>query len=1018
MSARHRRTMGMVVLMATALPVAAAAPARDALETAFRHPLVTDADLDAWFSDTHCVLVCDGGPVLIRYPGITGLTVDGATTPAEAVGNDLVRAEMPAGQHEVRALTGGPPPAAGVLAPNAEAVATPEAFAERAAGLGPSDELVVRDGIYVAWRVELAAEGAADRRVVIRAETPGGVIFKGDTRLRTTGRFITLKGFRFEHCGPGMVVEIRGGSDNRVTQCHFFGCGNPRSTFTHILEVGMASHRNRVDHCYFTSSQSMSIGQRVQSDQEVGTHNRFDHNLFRDIYRYWRNGQENIQLGGGQQRSDDATVEPMALVERNLFDHAWGDSEIISNKSSANTIRQNVAAHCTGSAFTLRLGDRVRFEGNVMVGNQMGLRVMGRRHLIANNLFLGPEVAGIRLESGHRDGLSTVTTEGTLIAHNTIVNCGGAGIVAAGPSDERPFPATGNTIAANILVGNHGTLLAGEWLRDTSIRGNIFHATGSAVVGDVGEGALLRDPLLTGPGVMTRPAPGSPAINAGVPMALVPVDRWGRARDEAPDLGADEVGAADPPGGVPLLPDLPPPAVVSPELYIVGPVLQHSPDDPSAGWREAGGVKADGDTLVLTDTAIEPEVQTPADIVMSWDYHPHEFASVAKLAFACDAEGNGYELAWGGVAQDGKPSGVISLSKTATDTAVAEVADIVMYYQTYRLVSYGGAAVEQTKPRDDRWYSFILIRRGATVMLLMRDARDTDVPRAVLMYRDRGVIGGEAPSGAGLRIGQTGVGSWRGMTVHGCEYRGDTAPQPPLELAAQARGGERVILRWRDGGSGGAGYRYDLYRSAEPNFAPSAADLVAAGVVGSGYDDFAVQPRRRYHYAVRAVNQLGLASELARVQVSTAADGPRYRIVPAAEAQNVRPPLLVAEDEHGAYLMASLEAGMATTGPPDQGNAELRFAVPEEGRYSVWGLALGLSGTMDSFWLVLDPGEDPAFRGWSTGSGGSWTWIRIVNNAELSAGAHRLRIKHREPGARLKALLVTDDTGFIPAAAH
>ena len=271
MSARHRSAMGVLALAAAVLPVGAAAPPRDALETAFRHPLVTDADLDACFSDTHCVLVCDGGVALIRYPGITALTADGVTTPVETVGEDLVRVELPAGRHEVRALVDGPAPAVGVLTPDAEAVATPEAFAERAAGLRPGDELVVRDGVYAAWQAELVGEGTAERPVVIRAETPGGVIFKGDTRLRITGRFITLKGFRFEHCGPGMVVEIRGGSDNRIAQCHFFGCGNPRSTFTHILEVGVASHRNRVDHCYFTSSQSMSIGQRVHSDQEVGT---------------------------------------------------------------------------------------------------------------------------------------------------------------------------------------------------------------------------------------------------------------------------------------------------------------------------------------------------------------------------------------------------------------------------------------------------------------------------------------------------------------------------------------------------------------------------------------------------------------------------------------------------------------------------------------------------------------------------------------------------------------------------
>ncbi len=1011
-----RCTVGMLVLVTVGLPAAAVGQVRDALATAFMHPMVTDADLEAYFSDTHCVLLCDGGPVLVRYPGISGLTVDGAAVPVEAVGDDLVRAEIPAGRHEVHALTDAQRGAAGMLALDARAITTAEALAERAADLKPGDEMVVRDGIYTAWQVTFANEGTADRPIVIRAETPGGVIFKGDTRLRITGRFIVLKGFRFEHCGPGMVVEISEGSDNRVTQCHFFGCGNQRNTFSHTVRVGVASHRNRIDHCYFTATQNMSIGLRLFNDQEVGTNNRFDHNVFRDISRFWSNGQENIQLGGGQRDLEDPANWPMTLVERNLFDHAWGDSEIISNKSSGNTIRHNVAAHCPHSAFTLRGGNSVRFEGNVMVDNQGGVRVMGTDHLITNNLFLDMEVAGIRLESGHENGRSTVATEGTLIAHNTIIDCGGAGIVAAGPSEVRPFVATGNTIAANILAGSQGTLLVGEWLRDTPIVGNIFHTTASAVAGDVGDGALLRDPLFTGAGALIRPGPGSPAIDAGTPLELVPVDRWDRARGSAPDAGADEVGAADPPEGAPLLPDIPPPSAVAPELYVGQPVLQFSAGDPVAGWRGDGEVQVDGGTLVLTDAAIEPEVATPEDIVMNWDYHPHEYTSVAKLAFARDAEGNGYELAWGGVAEDGKPSGVITLSKTATDTAVAVVSDIVMYYQTYRLASYGGSAIEQTRPRDDRWYSFILIRRGATVMLLMRDARDTRAPRPVLMYRDRGVMGGDAPSGAGVRISQTGLGSWRAMTIHECDYQGESAPQPPPGLVAEARGGERIILRWRDGTSGRAGYLYDLYRSNEPDFTVSAENLVAAGVVGSAYDDFGVQPNTDYHYAVRAVNQLRRPSDSARVQTRTAADGLRYHVVSAATARDLQAPMVMAEDESGVCLMASLAAGIATSGPPEDGNAELRFSVPADGRYSIWALTMGPSSSMDSFWLVLDPGEEPTFRSWGTTNDGSWQWLRIAADVALAAGEHRLRIKHREPGGRIRDLLITDDVGFSPAA--
>ena len=75
-----------------------------------------------------------------------------------------------------------------------------------------------------------------------------------------------------------------------------------------------------------------------------------------------------------------------------------------------------------------------------MIDNADGLRAMGTRHTIVNNLFRDLPGRGIVFETGHKDGESNVATEGTLIAHNTFLDCFGGAIGGHATSDSRPHP--------------------------------------------------------------------------------------------------------------------------------------------------------------------------------------------------------------------------------------------------------------------------------------------------------------------------------------------------------------------------------------------------------------------------------------------------------------------------------------------------------------------------------------------------------------------------------------------------
>ena len=185
--------------------------------------------------------------------------------------------------------------------------------------------------------------------------------------------------------------------------------------------------------------------------------------------------------------------------------------------------------------------------------------------------------------------------------------------------------------------------------------------------------------------------------------------------------------------------------------------------------------------------------------------------------------------------------------------------------------------------------------------------------------------------------------------------------------------------------------------------------------MGEGLDDFKVRPRSTYTYRVRAANVVGLASDFVSAQATTIAGGPLYLYIDASAAKAVRFPLVIRTDPPSGdrYLTTPSNAGSPTQGPVEEGLAVYEFRAPKEGAYVLWGLTQAPDGSSDSFYLALDAQTLDSYFGWSTGVQDTWLWRRI-RRVNLSAGRHTLYVKHREGGAKLKALLLTDDLGYRP----
>ena len=621
-------------------------------------------------------------------------------------------------------------------------------FNSRAARLCPGDELVVQDGVYSNWTLQLPCKGAHDRPIVVRPHTPGGVLFRRATSILITGAHIVVRGFRFEHCGPESVVKFQDADRNRLTDCRFLHCGDPRRTFRFIVQVYDNSHHNRVDHCTFVGSKSMSLVlySSEKTQEKLGTHNRFDHNLFRDIFALSRNGQEPIMVGrGGRSEKYDA----FTIIEHNVLDNASGDSELFSNKSDRNTYRYNVAAYCKRAALSLRGGRDCLVEGNILVGSSEGVRIHGVRHRVINNLILDQERYGIMMPLGGRNHRQA---EDCLVAHNTVVNSRVAAL-AFHEWGGYKLPPKGNRIVNNIFVGDRGALLPLKepLARGNTISNNLLWATGAAKIGFQGRSAILADPRLLG--AMFVPAKGAPGIDGALTLPEVTRDRRGLPRPvgNAADIGADEaqVGAVQPLVTLPPIPLRRPPFDI--DALKAQAVFAMDSREPPRGWAvgRTGTVRAHGPELRLTDSEVWLGEELPDSFVAEWQYRPAEFASKVAVRFAARDRSGGYVLRFGGI--DGKlPNGIVTLSKGPEDVIVADGNDVVKPQRQRNTIPV---------PKDH--YRCRLVKQGGRLRLEIHGT-------PVLLWHDTGVVQGSVPGAGAFGIKQTGSGAWQAVKIWRC----------------------------------------------------------------------------------------------------------------------------------------------------------------------------------------------------------------------------------------------------------
>ena len=346
-------------------------------------------------------------------------------------------------------------------------VADAAVFAEAAKSVAAGDTIILQDGTWADARLKIHAEGTAEKPVKIKAQTPGRVVFTGDSRLSVGGAHVVVDGLWFQNPTGEQVIELRLDSKQLASDCRITNCAVTNDTQLTSEEssqfVSIHGARNRVDHCYIAGKTTQGTTLVVWLSNEAkdqGKH-QIDHNHFGPRQKLGKNGGETIRLGDSKTSMQTAAC----IVEHNLFEKCDGEAECISNKSCGNLYRFNTFKGVSGT-LTLRHGNACRVENNVFFGNQAkgsgGVRIIGEDHVVTGNLFDSLTGDDERSAMCFMLGIPNSVPNGYFqvkrakVTNNTFVNCAHNILIGMQGEKKATLPPLETEISGNHIQTNLG----------------------------------------------------------------------------------------------------------------------------------------------------------------------------------------------------------------------------------------------------------------------------------------------------------------------------------------------------------------------------------------------------------------------------------------------------------------------------------------------------------------------------------------------------------------------------------
>lgn len=341
-----------------------------------------------------------------------------------------------------------------------------QGYEAAAAKLQPGDVVRLADGEWKDFAVVFQGQGSAAKPITLTAQTKGKAILTGASMLRLAGSHLVVSGLVFrDGATPGdEVISFRRdarsyASNSRVTEVvvdHF----NQSDRRKQDRWVSIYGQDNRVDHSWFAGKGNAGVTLAVirPKGQPDANRARIDHNYFGPRPPLGSNGGETIRIG----TSDESLSDSVSVIENNVFDRCDGETEIISIKSGANIVRNNLVRQSQG-AIVLRHGNGNLVERNIFLGGGRpqtgGVRVINERQTVRDNYMEGLAGTDFRSALAVMNGVPGSALSryhqvtGATIANNSMFDVARV-TLGAGADAERSAAPIGSTVRDNLFTSS------------------------------------------------------------------------------------------------------------------------------------------------------------------------------------------------------------------------------------------------------------------------------------------------------------------------------------------------------------------------------------------------------------------------------------------------------------------------------------------------------------------------------------------------------------------------------------
>lgn len=346
-------------------------------------------------------------------------------------------------------------------------VDNPQALKTAVAKARPGDIICLKDKEWNNAAIQLQGIGTAGSPITIMPQTPGGVIFTGQSYLQIGGEYLLIKGFHFKdgYTPKREVISFRIDNDNLANNCRVShivieNYSQPER-FKSDTWITLYGKNNRIDHSTFVNklnSGPLIIAELDDARSQQNNHS-IDSNYFKGRQRFGSNGGETIRIGVSRY----SLTASRTKIVYNYFERCNGEVEVVSIKSGENYVSFNTFYECEGG-LVLRHGSGNVVEGNFFIGNNKpftgGVRVINPNQRVFNNVFYKLRGSNFRAPLALVNGVPNslinryYQVKDAIIEKNTFINSSGI-LFGAGKDAER-------TLGPENVSFKHNLILTGD----------------------------------------------------------------------------------------------------------------------------------------------------------------------------------------------------------------------------------------------------------------------------------------------------------------------------------------------------------------------------------------------------------------------------------------------------------------------------------------------------------------------------------------------------------------------------